>query len=223
MVNSAVFHMKTDNTSSILAALRWRYSTKQFDPARSIPPEDWEMIEQSLVLTPSSFGLQPWKFIVVEDDGIRAALQQESWNQPQVTEASKFLVLAARTDLTEDDIDSWIDCMCAVQGRDAESLAPLRGMMVGFAAAKTPEERHQWNARQVYIALGQLMTTAAMLGIDACPMEGISAAAYDRLLGLEESGYATAVACALGYRAESDKYAATPKARFSRDRLIGRV
>lgn len=209
--------------SAVLDALRWRYSTKQFDPSRRISAADWDVIEQTMVLTPSSFGLQPWKFLVVDDAGTRAALQPESWNQTQVTEASHFVVFCARTDLEEADIDTWISCLAAAQGRDAESLAQLRGMIAGFTSAKTQAQRHEWNVRQVYIALGQLMACAAMLGIDACPMEGINPVAYDRLLGLETSGYATVVACALGYRAETDKYAATPKARFDRSAVISHV
>jgi nitroreductase len=207
-------------TSPIIAALNWRYATKQFDASRIISEEDWDIIEQSLVLTPSSFGLQPWKFLVVKDPAIRAELQPESWGQSQVTEASHFIVLTARTDLTVDDIDAWVTRMAEVQGKSTDAVAPLRGMIAGFAEAKSCEERHQWNVRQVYIALGQLMATAALLGIDTCPMEGISTSGYDRILGLERSGYATVVACALGYRAESDKYATTPKARFDRSRVI---
>lgn len=210
----------TPETSPVLAALSRRYATKQFDPSRSISEQDWDVIEQSLVLTPSSFGLQPWKFLVVKDPAIRAELQPESWGQPQVTEASHFIVLAARTDLTPADIDAWITRMAEVQGKSLDAVAPLRGMIAGFAEAKSCEERHQWNIRQVYVALGQLMTTAAWLDIDTCPMEGISTSSYDRILGLERSGYATVVACALGYRAESDKYATTPKARFDRKRVI---
>jgi nitroreductase len=210
----------TPDTSPIIAALRWRYATKQFDASRSISESDWDIIEQSLVLTPSSFGLQPWKFLVVKDPAIRTELQPESWGQPQVTEASHYIVMAARTDLTAADIDTWVNRMAEVQGKSADAVAPLRGMIAGFAEAKSCEERHQWNVRQVYIALGQLMTTAALLEIDTCPMEGISASGYDRILGLERSGYATVVACALGYRTESDKYATTPKARFDRMRVI---
>jgi len=206
--------------SPVVAALHWRYATKQFDPCRAISDEDWDIIEQSLVLTPSSFGLQPWKFLIVEDPHVRAELLPESWGQPQVTDASHFVVLTARTDLTKSDIDAWVDHMAMVQGKPPEAVAPLRGMIAGFAEAKSCEQRHEWNVRQVYIALGLLMTTAALLGIDTCPMEGISASSYDRILGLERSGYATVVACALGYRLESDKYAATPKARFDRSRVI---
>lgn len=215
--------MNSLNSDQLLSVLRWRYATKQFDPSRKIPAAVWDSLEQSLVLTPSSFGLQPWKFLVVRDPAVRAKLQPESWNQPQVTEASHFVVLTARTDLGSHDIDTWIARMAEVQGKEPGDLAPLKGMIAGFAETMSSEARHAWNTRQVYIALGQLMTAAAVLGIDTCPMEGISAAAYDRILGLENSGYATAVACALGYRSEDDKYAAAPKARFARESVIQHI
>lgn len=213
----------TVTPDQLLASLRWRYATKKFDAARKIPAGTWDAIEESLVLTPSSFGLQPWKFIVIQDPGVRANLSPESWKQPQVTEASHYVVLTARTDLDSTDIDAWMARMCEVQGSSQEAVAPLDGMIRGFAQAMSHEARHAWNIRQVYIALGQLMASAALLGIDACPMEGISAAGYDHVLGLEGSGYATVVACALGYRAEDDKYAEMPKARFDRSRVINHL
>ncbi len=215
--------MKHLDSDQLLSALRWRYATKQFDSSRKIPTDVWDALEESLVLTPSSFGLQPWKFLVVRDPAIRTRLQPESWNQAQVTAASHFVVLTARTDLDSSDIETWINRMAEAQNKTADELAPLKGMIAGFAETMSCENRHAWNVRQVYVALGQLMTSAAVLGIDACPMEGISATAYDRILGLEGSGYATAVACALGYRAADDKYAATPKARFERAKVIGYV
>lgn len=207
-------------SDQLLCALRWRYATKKFDASQKISADVWNALEESLVLTPSSFGLQPWKFIVVRDPAVRARLQSESWNQPQATEASHFLVLTARNDLDNHDIEAWIARMAEAQDKKPEDLAPLKGMIVGFAETMSCEARHAWNTRQVYIALGQLMTAAAVLGIDTCPMEGISTVAYDRILGIENSGYATAVACAIGYRAADDKYAATPKARFAKERVI---
>jgi len=210
----------TPPIDQLLAALSWRYATKQFDATRKIADNLWDAIEESLVLTPSSFGLQPWKFLVVANPSIRAKLLAESWNQPQVTAASHLVVLTARTDLTTTDIDAWITRMAQVQGKGAEAVAPLKGMIAGFAETQSVEDRHAWNIHQVYIALGQLMTTAALLGIDACPMEGISKSAYDRILGLEGSGYATVVTCALGYRSEDDTYASMPKARFERAKVI---
>ncbi|MDX1680912.1 MAG: NAD(P)H-dependent oxidoreductase [Akkermansiaceae bacterium] len=205
-----------------LDALKWRYATKQFDPERKIPADAWDAIEESLVLTPSSFGLQPWKFIVVEREELRQQLLAESWNQSQVTDASHFVVLTARTDLTKADIERWIDCMAGIQEKSPEDYAPLKGMIAGFSERMSQRERKEWNIRQSYIALGQLMAVAAVMGIDACPMEGISVSAYDRLLGLENSDYATVVACALGYRAEDDKYASSPKARYPREEVIER-
>ena len=221
MVNSP--RDMTVSTENLLSALRWRYATKKFDASRKIPDATWDAIEESLVLTPSSFGLQPWKFLVIRNPGVRSMLAGESWNQPQVTEASHFIVLTARTDLNASDIDAWMDRMMEIQGCTFEAVAPLKGMIVGFAERMSHAERHAWNARQAYIALGQLMTSAAVLGIDACPMEGISTAGYDHILGLEGTGYATAVACALGYRSADDKYAAMPKARFSEETLISHM
>ncbi|MCX6846919.1 MAG: NAD(P)H-dependent oxidoreductase [Verrucomicrobia bacterium] len=213
----------TTSTTSVLNALQWRYATKQFDATRKIDAEHWNAIEESLILTPSSFGLQPWKFLVVGDPAIRGELRAASWNQPQVTDASHLVVLTTRTDLTQSDIDAWINRMAEVQGCPTENFAPLAGMISGFSLSMSADARRAWNSRQVYIALGQLMTTAAMLGIDTCPLEGIDPAAYDRSLGLENSGYATVVACALGYRDPADKYAAAPKARFDRSRVIEHV
>jgi nitroreductase len=210
----------TTTPEKLLHALRWRYATKQFDASKKIPADVWDALEESLVLTPSSFGLQPWKFLVIQDPEIRMKLLPESWKQLQVTDASHYVVLTARTDLTSADISAWIERMSEVQGTGLEKLAPLKGVIEGFAQAMSQEERHIWNVRQVYIALGQLMASAAALGIDACPMEGISTSGYDHVLGLVGSGYATAVACALGYRADSDKYAHAPKARFERDQVI---
>jgi nitroreductase len=213
----------TLSPDQLLAALRWRYATKSFDSTKKIPATTWEAIEESLVLTPSSFGLQPWKFLVIQDPGVRGNLLGESWRQLQVTEASHYVVLTARTDLDASDIDAWMARMGEVQASPVETLASYRGVIAGFAQAMSHEARHAWNVRQAYIALGQLMASAAVLGVDACPMEGISAAGYDQVLGLAGSGYATVVACALGYRAADDKYAAIPKARFERARIIRHI
>ncbi|MFD0893341.1 NAD(P)H-dependent oxidoreductase [Luteolibacter ambystomatis] len=215
--------MSVPTPDSIVTALRWRYATKVFDPARRIPAETWAALEQSLVLTPSSFGLQPWQFLVVENPAVRAELRAKSWGQGQVTDASHFVVFAARTDLSVEDISGWVARLAGVQGTTPETLAPMQGMIEGFVSSMPQEARHTWNVRQVYIALGQFMTTAALLGIDTCPMEGLDPNAYDQILGLEDSGYATAVACAVGYRSEDDHTARRPKARYEADNVIRRI
>lgn len=212
--------MNTITPAELHTSLNWRYATKSFDAAKKIETETLDALLESLRLTPSSFGLQPWKFIVVENTELRDQLRQQSWNQPQVTDASHLIVLAAKESISHADIEEWINCLAITQQTPLDQLAPLQGMIMQFTGAMSVEEMRQWNTRQVYIALGQLMTSAAVLGVDSCPLEGISAPAYDRILGLEHSGYATRVACALGYRSEHDKYATAPKARFAAEKII---
>jgi nitroreductase len=206
--------------SELLAALHFRYATKQFDSERKIADETWEVLEQALVLAPSSFGLQPWKFIVINDPDLRTRLRQHSWNQSQITDASRLVVFTTRTDMTEPDVDRFMSRLAAVQDRDPATLEGYRNIVLSFAAAMNREARHAWNSRQTYIALGQFMTAAAMVGVDTCPIEGFDPAGYDEVLELTGSGYTTSVACAAGYRSPADKYAATPKARFPLEELI---
>ena len=201
-------------------ALNWRYATKVFDPEKIIPVDLWEALLKALVLTPSSFGLQPWKFIVVENKSLRKNLRDASWGQAQVTDADKLVVFTARTDMTPEDSRRWIERLAIVQGQQPEDLAAVHGIIDGFIANMDVKQRHAWNVRQVYIALGQFMTSAALLGVDACPLEGIDPAAYDSILDLEGSGYATCVACAAGYRDPSDRSAGRPKARFEASEMI---
>jgi nitroreductase len=207
----------------LLAALRWRYATKKFDAARKIPEEIWAALEESLVLTPSSFGLQPWKFIIVNDPAIRAQLVPVSWGQTQPTDASHFVVFTRRQDLPESDIDRYLARVSTVTGAPADKLAGYRGMMAGFRQKAQDEGwLNPWADRQVYIALGSFMTSAAALGVDACPMEGLEPARYDEILGLSGTGFTTVVACAAGYRAADDQYASRPKVRYPAAEVIAR-
>jgi nitroreductase len=204
--------------------MEWRYATKRFDSNKKIPTDVWNALEHALILTPTSYGLQPYRFIVLTDLGRRAELLAHSWKQPQVVDCSHYVVLTARTKMTEADVDNWIQRLSQVRKMPAETLAAYRGMMVGDIVHGTRGKiSHEWAIRQAYIALGNLMTCAAVLGVDACPMEGIVPHEYDSVLALHGSGYATAVACALGYRSETDKYAALPKARFEASELIRKI
>lgn len=207
--------MSTIPGESLLQQLNWRYATKKFDPAKKISAADWATIEKALVLTPSSYGLQPWKFIVVTDPALKAKLRPASWNQSQVEDCSHLVVFAAKVDITEADVDRFVARIAEVRGVSTESLAGYKGYMVGDLV-KGPRHAviQEWAARQTYIAMGNLLTSAALLGVDACPFEGIEPAKYDEILGLQGTGYTTISACPLGYRADDDKYAATPKVRF---------
>ena len=215
---------KPVSNDTLLNQLRWRYATKQFDSNRRIPPSDWQTLEESLVLTPSSFGLQPWRFIVVTEPATREKLVSVSWNQRQVADASHLVVFAIKRDLGPMEVDRYLGRIAAVRGITSESLNGFRDVLIEFLGQ--PAERfdaRQWSARQAYIALGNFLTSAALLGIDTCPLEGIEPARYDEILGLDGQGYQTVVAAVAGYRAASDKYATLPKVRFATEEVITRV
>jgi len=204
-----------------LQALEWRYATKVFDATKKIPADVWAALEKTLVLTPTSYGLQPYQFLIVQDAAKRAALLPHSWGQKQVVDCSHFVVFTARTEMKEADVDKLIKRTVALRRLPADALNAYRGMMLGDVVnGPRGKTAHEWAARQSYIALGNLMTAAALLGVDACPMEGLVPAEYDKILNLHGSGYATVMACALGYRAAADKYASLAKVRYATAELV---
>lgn len=212
------------NPQQLIATLNWRYATKKFDPTRSIAPEIWGALEQSLVLTPSSIGLQPWRFLVVADPGVKEALVGASRGQTQPRDCSHFVVFAARRNLGVEHVDRHLARMAEVRGVTVDSLSRFRQMALDFLErARAAGTLDVWQEHQVYIALGQFMAMAALMGVDTCPMEGIEPGKYDEILRLGGTGFHTAVACAAGYRAADDKYAAIPKVRFKAEEVIVRV
>jgi nitroreductase len=205
-----------------LEHLKWRYAVKRFDPSRQISADLWEQIEESLVLTPSSFGLQPWKFLVVTSEDVKAKLPAISWNQNQPADCSHMVLFAANHAIDADYVARYVADIANTRGVPLESLTDFRNVMLGFLRNRGSEV-FSWASNQVYIALGQLMTVAASLGVDACPMEGLLMNEYDRLLGLEGSGFRTVVGCALGYRHPDDHYARAAKVRFPRSEMVTRI
>lgn len=205
-----------------LAALRWRYATKKFDPARTIPPDAWAVLEQALVLSPSSTGLQPWRFVVVTDPEVRRRLHPAAYNQPQILDASHLVVFCGKTPPTVDDADRHVAHTARVRNVGPETLEGFRKMVVG-AASRPPDEGTAWAARQCYIALGVFLTTAAMIGVDACPMEGFEPAKFDEILGLTAKGYGSLALAAAGYRHPDDKYADLPKVRFPAGEVVEHI
>lgn len=210
--------------ADLLSSLRWRYATKKFDPARRIPADTWSALEEALVLAPSSYGLQPWKFLVVLDPAVREKLRAHAWGQAQVTECSHFLVFAVRHDVDDAHIDRYLDRIAEVRRVGRETLTGFRRMLVKNLEQAAAEGRlNEWQTHQIYIALGQFMTSAAVLGVDTCPMEGLEPGKFDEVLGLAGTGYKTVVACAAGYRTEDDKYSRIEKVRFAAKDVIVHV
>lgn len=206
---------------SLQAALEWRYAAKSFDSARKISDEDWQVIANSLILTPSSYGLQPWKFLVVQNSELRAKLKTVSWNQRQVTECSHYVVLLYKEQIDETYVQSYIDRIAEVRGVSLESLQGFyRAMVEDVVKGSRAKTLTPWLQRQVYIAMGFALQAAAHLRIDACPIEGLDPAAYDDVLGLQGSGYKTIASIAFGYRRSGDQFADSKKVRFPIDQII---
>ena len=206
---------------TLLQALHWRYATKAFDASRRIDPPTWEALEQALVLTASSYGLQPWKFLVITDPAIRAELRPHSWNQSQITDCSHLVVLLKKRLITAADADRLIAATAGERGLDPSLLEGYRTMIqVDLIDGPRSQVIGGWAANQVYIALGNLLTSAALLGVDTCAIEGFSPPDYDRILQLEGGDYQSCVVCACGYRSDDDKYAALAKVRYPAADLV---
>jgi len=209
---------------TIIEQLNWRFAAKGFDPARTISDADWATLEDALVLTPSSYGLQPWKFYVITNPELKESLVAASYGQKQVGQCSHLLAITAKSNMEESDVDRLMTDTCETRGVEKESLDFYRGLILkDIVNGPRASDSQAWAKLQCYIALGNIMTCAALMKIDCCPMEGFVPAMYDEALGLDDKGYTTAVVCPFGYRADDDKYATLAKIRYPKEDLIERI
>jgi nitroreductase len=208
---------------SVLAQLRWRYATKKFDAAKKIPTDVWSKLEQAVVLAPSSFGLQPWKFIVVTHPEVRKQLHPVSYGQAQILDASQLVVFAAKNPPTPADVELHIARTAQVRGLKPDALDAIKTRMLGFLSHMTEADAFAWATRQCFIALGVFLSSAALFGVDACPMEGFQKDKYDEILGLKAKGLSAVVIATAGYRAVDDPAAALAKSRFDVNHVVERV
>jgi nitroreductase len=215
--------MTSVDAATILDNLTWRYAVKKFDAQKKIPEATWKALEDVLVLSPSSYGLQPWKFFVIKDGAVRAALRPASWNQSQITDASHLVVFARKATVTAADVEQYVRRILQVRNAPAAALEDYKNMMLG--SVNNPSglpggSMDTYTRSQVYIALGFFLFAAAQLGVDACPMEGFDPVKYDEILGLPAMGYRATVAAAAGYRAADDWLAPLAKVRYEAKDVI---
>ena len=197
----------------ILEKLNWRYATKQFKP-QAFTPDQRAFLEEALRLTPSSFGQQLWRFVWVDSPLLREELKPFAWNQRQITEASALVVLARPLTFPKDQLDRFFGHLEVVRGKTRQEMAGYEQRILSFTSAKDERELACWMDRQLYIALGNLMTAAALAQIDTCPIEGFEPAHFDRILGFEKLGLKSVVVAALGFRSPEDAYQHQKKLRF---------
>jgi len=214
--------MPAISPEAALERLNWRYAVKKFDSSKTIPAETWSSLEKALILAPSSTGLQPWKFVVVTDPATKKQLQPAAYNQPQIVDCSHIVVFCAKAPPTLKDADRHVERTAEVRGVPMSSLDGFRKMVVG-AASRPEAQGTEWAARQAYIALGVFLASAAMIGVDACPMEGFEPEKFDEILGLAAHGVKSMTLATAGYRAADDKYAELAKVRLPIEEVIIRV
>ncbi len=211
------------SNEEIVDRLNWRYAVKTFDAGKKVSDTDWETLENALVLAPSSYGLQPYKFIVITDQAMKEQMVTAAYGQKQPADCSHLVVVTYKKVLTDEDVEHFVERIVEVRRVERESLAEYEQMMKNSAKKAVNEGYIEaWNSRQAYLALGFLLETAAMIGVDACPMEGFSVEKVNEILNLKD--YSAVTLCAVGYRdAENDWLAGLPKVRFSKSELIKNI
>lgn len=207
-------------SQEIIDKLNWRYATKGFDASRKLTEDQLETLSTAIQMAPTSLGLQPFKVIVVSDNDVRQKLRLAAYNQPQVTDASEIFIFATYNEYTLAHVDEYATNIAITRGIEKSDIQGFVDSMNSAVSGKSLEELRNWNGKQAYIAMGVLLETAALLDIDACPMEGFDPAQFDEILGLKKQNLTSLSIVAVGYRSENDKYQDLKKVRKSKEDLF---
>lgn len=208
------------NVMSLKDKLAWRFATKKFDASKKLNQTQLTELLDTVRLAPSSYGLQHYKIVVVEDAEVKAKLKAAAYGQAQLTDASHVIVFAAETSINDEYVKKYIDEIAKVRQVGRENLAGFEQLLSGVVNGLTQDQKTVWAQKQAYIALGVLLTAAAELGLDACPMEGFDAAQFDEILGLKEKGLTATVIAPIGFRSEHDAYGKAAKVRKPHEDLF---
>lgn len=187
---------------SLIDALNWRYATKKMN-GKAVPQDKVDQILEAARLAPTSSGLQPFKVVVITNPELKQTLLPHSFNQSQVVDSSHLLVFAAWDNYTEERINEVFDRGNSERGLPASATADYQKMLLSNYVPREAEVNFQHAARQAYIGFGIAIAQAAMLEVDATPMEGFDSAKYDEILGLKELGLKSVTILPLGYRDET--------------------
>ena len=206
--------------STLLDNLNWRYATKKFDATKKISSADLNTLKEAVRLAASSYGLQPYKVVIVENPEIREKLKAAAYGQTQITDASQIFIFANDLNAGAESVDAYIKNISETRGVPTDALAGFADMMKGTIANLSQDAKNIWTAKQTYIALGTLLAAAAELKIDATPMEGFNAAAFNEILGFDKLGLNASVIATVGYRHGEDDTQHYKKVRKSHEELF---
>jgi len=190
---------------NLINNLKWRYATKQFDSTKKISDKDLEILKEAIQLSVSSYGLQLYKVLIVENKKLREKLKPASWNQSQITDASHLVIFCNYTKVVEKNIDDYIHLIASTQNLNSENLKGYGDFMKEKVFEMPENIRENWTSKQTYLALGNLLIACAELKIDACPMEGFEVEKYNEILELKNKGLSASVIATIGYRAQEDE------------------
>lgn len=199
--------------------LQWRYATKKFDPSKKLVQDQVETLVQTFNLTATSYGLQPCRLVVVQNQEVKDAMVEKAYGQRQVSDCSAVLVLCTRH-VDVDYVNEYFNLVQQIRNTPDEVLKPFKDMLTTSFSSKQVEEVEQWAKNQAYIALGNLMTVCAQERIDSCPMEGFIPAQIDELLDLEKQGLKSVLLLPVGYRAQDDMFADFKKVRRPQQEMV---
>ena len=206
--------------SNFIKNASWRYATKKFDTNKKVSKEDLETLKEAIRLSASSFGLQLYKVIIVDNPELRAKLQPASWGQTQIVDASHLIIFANQTKFSDADVDAYLNNATTTRNLPEGALSGYGDYMKGALNAMPEDVRPNWTAKQTYIALSNLLNAAAELKIDATPMEGFIAEQYNEILGLDKLNLNAAVIAAVGYRHNEDATQDYAKVRKPNEELF---
>jgi nitroreductase len=193
--------------------LKWRYATKKFNPDLKISAGNLELLKEAVNFTASSYGLQPYKVLIIENPEIREKLKAAAWGQNQITDSSALFLFCNFTEVGADKVDNFLKLRADINGLNVNDSKDYGDMMKSMLSSLTPEEISVWTSKQTYIALGTLLAASAELKIDSCPMEGFNKEQFDEILGLKKRGLTASVLAAVGYRDENDPFLVFKKVR----------
>jgi nitroreductase len=206
--------------SNFIKNANWRYATKKFDTTKKISIQDLETLKEAIRLSASSFGLQPYRVLIIENPELRGKLQPAAWGQSQIVDASQLIVFANITNFGETEIDLSIANTTKTRGLPADALKGYGDFMKSKIVALPEDVRNTWASKQTYLALGNLMNAASELKIDVTPMEGFEPAQVNEILGLGKLGLNATLLATIGYRHEEDATQHYAKVRKSNEELF---
>ena len=205
---------------NVIESLKWRSAIKKFDSQKKVKEKDIERLLEGANLSATSGGLQPFKVLVIGEGDIKTQLAPHGFGQSQLQDASHLLVFAVETDIDEDTVNRYIERASEVRGQEKQSLIGYSDSMKMYISSMNEDAKLAWGKNQAYIALGTVLTVAAEMRIDTCPMEGFDAIKFEEILDLKSKKLKPALVLPIGYRSKEDVHSGEAKIRKKRENFV---